>query len=83
MVKWPNEFPTKGGIPKTMSPSMIVEEKPNPDFNQDRIVFGSNVLVYIGTRKNTNIRSIPSVALNESNYHGGYYFMNLYTRKIL
>ena len=70
MVKWLNEIPTKGGISKTMSPFMIVEEKLNPDFNQDRIVFGSNVLVYIGTRKNTNIRSIPSIALNESNYHG-------------
>ena len=65
MVKWPNAFPTKVGISKTIFPSMIVEGKPNTDFNQYRIVFGSYDLVYTGTRNYMNRRSIPSISLNE------------------
>ena len=48
VVKWLNAFPTKCGMSKTMSSSMIVKGKPNPDFNQKRIVFGSYALVYTG-----------------------------------
>ena len=33
---------------------MIVKRKPNPDFNQDGIVFGSYALVYTGTGNNMN-----------------------------
>ena len=65
VVKWLNEFPIKGGISKTMSPSMIVKGKPNTDFNQERIVFGSYDLVYTGTRNKMNIISVTSIALNE------------------
>ena len=35
-------FPIKGVILKTTSPSMIVEGKPNPYFNPERIVFVSH-----------------------------------------
>ena len=65
MVKWPNAFPTKVGISKTIFPSMIVEGKPNTDFNQYRIVFGSYDLVYTGTRNKMNIISVTSIALNK------------------
>ena len=58
-----NSFPTKSGISKTMSPSMILKIKPNPKFNHDRIVFGSYDLLYTGTSNNTNIRRIPSIEL--------------------
>ena len=67
VVKWLNVFPTKGGVSKTMISSMIVKVKPNPYFNQDSIVFGSYDLVYTGTSKYINRRSITSIALNESN----------------
>ena len=66
-----------------MSPSMIVKVKPNPDFNQERIMFGLYAQVYIGTSNGTNRKSIPSIALNKSKYHGLHYFMRLYNRKIL
>ena len=83
VVKWLNAFPSKNGISKTMSPSNIVEGKPNPDFNNKRIVFGSYALVYIDTDNTMNARSVPAIALEESNDDGGYYFMNLYTGKRL
>ena len=83
VVKWINEFSTKGGISKTMSPSMIVEGKLNTDFNQERIVFGSYAVVYTVTINDMNKISIPYIALNESNDHGGHYFMGLYNGNIL
>ena len=63
VFKWLDEFPTKGWISKTINPCMIVEGK-NPDFNQERILFGSYVLVYTGTRNETNRGSIPYISLN-------------------
>ena len=63
-VKWINVFPTKGRIPKTMIPSMIVEGEPDPDFNQERIVFGSYNLIYTGTSNAINRISILYIALN-------------------
>ena len=71
VVKWINEFTTKGGIPKTISLSMIVEGKKNPDFNQEMVVFGSYALVYTYTSNITNKRSIPPIELNKSNNYGG------------
>ena len=62
---------------------MIAEEKPDPDLNQEMIVFVSYALVYIGTSNDTNRRSIPYISLNKSNYHLGHYFISLYTGKIL
>ena len=70
MVKWLNAFPPKYRISKTTIPSMIVKRKPNPDFNQESILFGSHVLVYSGTRNEMDRRSIPSISLNESSDHG-------------
>jgi hypothetical protein len=79
VVKWLNAFPNKNGISRTMSPSNIVEGKPNPDFNIKRIVYGSYAMVYIDTDNTMNARSIPAIALEESNENGGHFFMNLHT----
>ena len=62
---------------------MIVKGIPNPDLNQERIVFGPHALVYTGTSNDTDIRSIPSIALKKSNIHLGRHYMNLYTGKRL
>ena len=83
VIKWINAFPSRTGISKTMSPSNIVEGKPKPDFTHKLIFFGSYAIVYTGTENNMNRRGVPSIALNESNDHGGHYFMSLYTGKRL
>lgn len=63
-----------------MSPSNnIIEGKPNPDFNNKRIVYRSYVMVYIDTDNTMNSRSVPAITLEESNENGGHYFMNLHT----
>ena len=80
-VKWINAFPNKTGISRTMSPSTIVLGLPKPNMKFKRIVFGSYAMVYAGTTNNQNARSVPAIALNSSNEHGGHYFMSLYSGK--
>ena len=58
-------FQPKVEYKKTMIPSMKVKVKQDPDFKQDKIIFGPYALVYTGTRNGTNIRSIPYIELNE------------------
>ena len=83
VIRWLNAFPSKNSISDTMSPAMIVEGKQNPDMSLKRISFGSHAMVYIGTTNTMKRRAVPAIALDESNDHGGYYFMNLYTGKRL
>ena len=83
VVKWINSLPSKNVNPSTMIPFMIVEGKGNPDFNHKRIKFGSYAMVYTGTTNDIKIRSVPAIAFNKSNYHGGHYLMSLYTGKHL
>ena len=45
VVKLINAFPSKNGISSTMSPSMIVEVKVNPDSDHKHIIFGSYAMV--------------------------------------
>ena len=40
-------------------------------------------MVYTGTKNDMKRRSVPSIALNESNDCGSRYFMSLYTGKLL
>ena len=80
-VKWLNAFPSLTGISKTMSPSTIVLGLPKPNMKYKTIVFGAHAMVYIGTKNNMDARSIPAIALNASNEHGGHYFMSLYSGK--
>ena len=44
VLKSLNTFPSKGSISETMSPSMILEGKPNSDMSKQRIAFGSYAL---------------------------------------
>jgi len=81
VMKWLNAFPSKGGISKTMSPAMLLEEKLNPDMNKKHIILGSHAMVFVGSNNTMSRRSVPAIALNESNEHGGHYFMNLYSGK--
>ena len=62
---------------------MIVEGKGKPDFNNKYITFESYAMVYTGTANDMKIKIVPAIGLNKSNYHGGHYFMSLYTGKRL
>jgi hypothetical protein len=83
VIKWINAFPPTNGVSKTMSPAMIVQGLPKPNLQYKRIVYGSYALMYIGTKNDQSTRSIPGIALNPSNEHGGHYFMSLYDGKRL
>ena len=48
---------------------MIVKGKPNNDFNQERLVFGSYALICTGKPNGMNRRILPPIALNKSNDH--------------
>ena len=58
-IKWLNSLPTENVISSTMIPDMIVQYKPNPDFKQKIIIFGSYATVYIGTNNTMKRRSVP------------------------
>ena len=80
-VQWLNAFPSLSGVSKTMSPATIVEGKPQPNMKHKSIVFGSHAMVFLGSNNRLDARSVPAIALNPSNTHGGYYFMSLYSGK--
>ena len=50
---------------------------------QKMIAFGSYDMVQIGTTNTMKIRCVPDIALKASNGYGGYYFMNIFDRKIM
>ena len=60
---------------------IIVQGKPNPDFNQKRIIFGSYGIFYIGTKNTMKRGGVPAIFISELNEHGVNYLMNLYTGK--
>ena len=51
------------------------------DTRKKNIAFGSYVKVHIGTTDTMKIRYVPEISLKVSNDSGGYYFMNIFTRK--
>ena len=81
MVGNVTDFPSKGGVSETMIPISIVLGKLIPDYKTKRIYFGYFSLVYIGTTNSMKIRSVPVIALRDSNQYGGHYSMSLYIRK--
>lgn len=83
ITTWLNNFPPTNGVSRTLSPSTIVLGKAPPDASRKRISFGSYAMVYIGTTNRMKARSVPGIALRESNQWGGQYFMSLYTGKRL
>ena len=82
-IKWINSFPAKNMDNAILSPSNILEGKGDIDLNIKRIPFGSYVLVYVGTKNNMQARSVPAIALSESNESGGNFFMSILTGKRL
>ena len=80
---WLNNFPSKGGLSRKMSPAMLVEGKQKPDMKHKHITFGSYAMVYVTTKNTMTRRCILSIALNPSNQHGGHYFMSLFMGKRL
>ena len=49
VIRWLDAFPSKNSISNTLSPSMVVEGKNNPDMSLKRISFGSHTTVHTGT----------------------------------
>ena len=58
-------FPQKSSIRKRLGPNTILLGKPGPDFNTKGIFFGYYAMVYTGTSKKLNRRSIHSIDLRE------------------
>ena len=80
-VRWINAFPHKDGVSTTMSPATIVQGLPKPNMKYKRITYGAHAMVFMGSSNKLNARSVPAVAMNASNEHGGHYFMSLYSGK--
>ena len=78
-----NGLPSKYGVSDTLSPSTIMEGRPNVDMGQKMIAFGSYVMGYIGTTNKMKRICVPEIALKASNNSGGYYFMNTFTGKLM
>ena len=76
--QWLNTFSRGIG---NLSPSTIVDGKDKPRGDIERIPYGAYALVYAWTKNNMESRTIPAVALKESNGVCGHYFMSLETGK--
>ena len=48
---------------------------------QKNIAFGSYAMVHIGSTNTMKNRCVQAIALKASNDYGGYYFMNIFTKK--
>ena len=83
VIYWLNHFPSKNGVSQTLSPANIVIGRPKPSFNHKKITFGSYAMVFTETTNTMKRRSVPAIALRESNDHGGFFFMSLHTGKRL
>ena len=79
VIYWLNHFPSKNGVSQSLSPANIVIDRPKPNFNHKKITFGSYAMVYTRTTSTMKRRSVPAIALKESNNHGGFFFMLLHT----
>ena len=63
VAQWKNSFSSAVGILGDYSPSKIIEEQLNPDFNRLRVHFGSYVMVYNQTTTNMAHMSVPAITL--------------------
>ena len=75
--RWMNAFPTEDINKDSVSSATVIKGRENPADNVSRIAYGSYALVYTGTSNTLNSRSVPAIALRESNNNGGHYFMLL------
>jgi len=77
-----NVFPALDGVSKTLSPRSIMTGKPNLDYNNCKIEFGSYALVFEDNdpTNTTKLHSTRAIALNPTgNTEGDYHFMSLTT----
>jgi len=77
-----NVFPALDGVSKTLSPRSIMTGKPNLDYNNCKIKFGSYALVFKDNDPTsmTKLHSTRAIALNPTgNTEGDYHFMSLTT----
>ena len=63
------------------SPSTLVDGRNKPGGDINCIPYGAYALVYSGTKNNMDSRTVPAIALRETNSVGGYYIMSLETGK--
>ena len=75
--RWLNAFPTGNIDHNLVSPATIIKGRQNPKDNIPRVAYGAYALVYIGTTNTLDSRTVPAIALRESNNNGGHYFMSL------
>ena len=61
------------------SPITVVEGRSPPRGDVQRIPYGAYAEVYVGTKNTLESRTVPGIALRESNGVGGHYFMSLET----
>jgi Reverse transcriptase (RNA-dependent DNA polymerase) len=85
-VKCLNQFPAFDGISDTISPFTMMTGKPNPDYTQITLDFGSYVQVFEDNNptNSTHSRCTGAIALNPTgNISGDHYFMSLNTGRRL
>jgi len=81
-----NQFPAQNGISDTLSPLTILTGRPNPNYNDLKLEFGSYVQVFEDNNptNTTASQNTGAIALNPTgNTSGDYFFMSLTTGRCL
>ncbi len=78
-----NDFSTKNGISREISPAAIVLGRQKLNCSNRKLSFGAYCEVYVGTTNDGTPRSVSTIGLRPSNERGGYYFMSLDTGRRL
>ena len=58
-------------------PALLEEGRTAYKYNKPRLPFGTYAIIYAGTDNTMTVRGIPTIALRDSNYTNGFYFMSL------
>ena len=66
-----NSFPPLDSLDEP-SPAMLVHGDDKPNYKTKRVPFGTYVIAYTGTDNTMDKRSVPAIALQQSNEFGGY-----------
>ena len=65
-----NQFPNPNGISNKYSPSNLINDAPNPDFNSKHIPFSAYALAYFVTNNTMKQQAVPTIALYKSSLQG-------------
>ena len=74
-------FQSKDGVSDTLSSYTKVKGRLKVDMKHKKIDLGPYVMFHIDTTNTMKIRDFSSIVLKVPNDSGGYYFMNIFTRK--